>query len=147
MKNLREAKPRGFSCHWREQWFAVLSCSLFQVRHAVSATRTPQAGGSLRSWTASAQCGATASSVPGATTPSQLAVRIAIPIEFIGRGRERDREREREGELDTQDRIPNKWKELFRNKFVKSLSEAAEKYFRVHMRRYMKIPKKPANCH
>ena len=95
MKNLREAKPRGFSCHWREQWFAVLSCSLFQVRHAVSATRTPQAGGSLRSWTASAQCGATASSVPGATTPSQLAVRIAIPIEFIGRERERDRERER----------------------------------------------------
>ena len=60
---------------------------------------------------------------------------------------ERETEREREGELDTQDRIPNKWKELFRNKFVKSLSEAAEKYFRVHMRRYMKIPKKPANCH
>ena len=41
--------------------------------------------------------------------------------------------------LDTQDRIPNKWKELLRNKLVKSLSQAAEKYFRNRMRR--------RNCH
>ena len=41
-------------------------------------------------------------------------------------------------ELDAQDRIPNKWKELLRNRLVKSLSHAAEKYFRKHMRRHQR---------
>ena len=41
-------------------------------------------------------------------------------------------------ELDTEDCIPNKWKELLRNKLVKSLSQAAEKYFRKHMGRHQR---------
>ena len=38
----------------------------------------------------------------------------------------------------TQDRIPNRWKELLRNRLVKSLSHAAEKYFRKRMRRHQR---------
>ena len=42
-------------------------------------------------------------------------------------------------ELETQDRIPNKWKKLLRNKLVKSLSQAAQKYFRKRMIRHQRI--------
>ena len=48
-------------------------------------------------------------------------------------------------ELATQDRIPNKWKDLLRRKMLKQVSAAAEKYFRKRLRRQQRLlPETPA---
>ena len=48
-------------------------------------------------------------------------------------------------ELGTQDRIPNIWKECMKNILLKSVTKAAEKYFRKRLRRQQRnMPALPA---